>query len=276
MKIMEQIAQKRYKSPVTIIVGIKCYEHGGEGIVITSDSRTTDAAGYCNDNAEKLHVVSFKDGNTVIVAEAGNADFSGLAIEQFENLAATEKLNDYRTAAECLGSAVARLKDKIREQQRSTCDELQKYLADRSFELMLAYYWDGKPIIFTLQLEDGLPVLRKNAYCAIGCGHVLADFIISRVDLSHGFGTGAGMWLGVYAVEEIKKLDTRCGGKTRGAVIEYKDGKSVSIISRDGPAMDEVIREALDFADAQKKEWTWVIESRINNVIKRRIASQQK
>jgi len=269
---MALFKRKQYKSPVTIIIGIKCLKEGGRGIIITCDSRTTDEAGYCNDHAEKLNVVTFQDGNSVVVAEAGNADFSNLAIEQFINLAAKEKLSDYRSAAECLGSAVAKLKDKVREQQRGTAEELQKYLVNHSFELMLAYYWDGKPLIFTLQLEDGLPVLKKPLYCAIGCGRVLADFIISRVDMSHGFDTGAAMWLGAYAVEEIKKLDTRCGGKTKSAVIEYRDGKSVSIVQPDSPAMDEVIKEALDFADVQKRNWTHLIRDRINDVIKKRKA----
>jgi len=144
-------------------------------------------------------------------------------------------------------------------------------LADHSFELMLAYYWGGKPYIFTLKLEAGLPVLEPAIYCAIGCGHVLANFIISRVDMTRGFDTGAGMWLGAYAVEEIKKLDSRCGGKTRSATVEYKDNKSVSIVSpSDCHAMDEMIKEALDFAEIQKRAWTHLIRDRIAEVIKNR------
>lgn len=267
--------RKKVKAPVTIIIGIKCHQEGSAGIVITCDSRTTDESGYCDDHAEKLHSVKFKDGNAVIVAEAGHADFSGLAVEQFENSAKNETMTDYRSAAECLEKAIAKLKDRIREQQRGTAEELQKYLSDHPFELMLAYYWDGEPYIFTVQLEDGMPSLKRSDYCAIGCGHVLADFIISRVDMSRGFGTGAGMWLGAYAVEEIKKLDTRCGGKTRSALITFDDGKSNAVVSPDGHPMDEVIKEALDFAEVQKKNWTHLIRDRIDMVIKNRKKAPQ-
>jgi hypothetical protein len=69
---------------------------------------------------------------------------------------------------------------------------------------MIAHYWGFKPFIFTLNFETGLAAKKNQPYCAIGCGKILADFIISRLELS-GFDTGHGMWTAIYAVEEIKK-----------------------------------------------------------------------
>jgi 20S proteasome alpha/beta subunit len=101
---------RKRKAPVTIIIGIKCFD----GIVIACDSRTTNETGHINDNAEKLHVVRFKDGNTAIVGEAGNAIMSSIAIEQMQLLAKDRNLEEYRAVAQCAEDAIAHvIKDSI-------------------------------------------------------------------------------------------------------------------------------------------------------------------
>jgi hypothetical protein len=93
---------------------------------------------------------------------------------------------------------------------------------------------------------------------------ILADFLISRLELS-GFGTGHGMWTAIYAVEEIKKIDNRCGGRTRSALIKNNDGHSIAEICEDDGGMREAIKKALEFSD--KAKWKAVAQDRINNLV---------
>lgn len=259
---MDRIAsQKKLKSPVTIIIGIKCLQ----AILIACDSRTIYPSGYVDDDAHKLHLIEFADGNSAIIAEAGNAEFSSQAVEMILSSAADQKISDYRTVATCAEKAVSALKQKVRDQYKGTAEELQKHFENYAFELMIAHYWQDEPYIFTLNFVTGLATKRDKDYCAIGCGQVLADFLISRIDLSL-FGTAHGMWTIAYAVEEIKRFDSRCGGRTRAALIATKGGISNAILYED-EAMQEAIDEAVAFSNESKENWSTTARERIKSIV---------
>jgi hypothetical protein len=136
---------------------------------------------------------------------------------------------------------------------------------------MISHYHKKEPYLFTVEFALGIASKKDKLYTAIGCGWQLADFIIDRIDLS-AFGTGHGMWTAVYAVEEIKKCDSRCGGTTRAALITTDKGGGVScasVMENDLP-MRETISEALAFSDETKSQWSRTIEARINAIIKNR------
>ena len=256
----------RRKAPVTIVIGIAC----SNGIVIACDSRTTDPSGVVHDDAIKLNVIFLRDGNSCVVAESGNESLSSRAVEKIYQIAKSRALDDYREFAKCAESAVSELKDEIRKQYKGTSEELQKHFLDHSFELLIAHYFKGQPFFFTLDFVLGLATIKRRNYVSIGCGWQLADFIISRLDLS-GFTTAHGMWTAVYAVEEIKKFDSRCGGPTRSAVIENKNNLSVAGKSEpNDAAMQEAVKEALEFSEESKLEWKQVAQERISNLISRR------
>ena len=251
---------------MTIIIGIKCLN----GIVVACDSQTTSQSGYKDDKAEKLHAIELQDGNQFIVGEAGSADFSSRALEIMSALAKKRTMEDYRSVAKCAEDSIAELRQHVRNQNKgSSSEELQNLFELNAFEWMIAHYYDGKPYIFTLGFTDGLAIKRDKLHSAIGCGCILAEFLISRLDLS-GFGSGHGMWTAVYAVEEVKKFDSRCGGRTRAALITNKNGLSHSIVNPDDAPMDEAIKEALAFSDESKIKWRDTAEERIRAVIARR------
>ena len=187
-------------------------------------------------------------------------------------------LNDYRAGADCVEKAISELRQKVREQVKGTSEEIQKQIESYSFELMIAYYYGKIQYIFTLDFAAGLAIKRDREYWAIGCGSILADFIIARLDLS-GFDTNHGIWTAVYAVEEIKKIESRCGGVTRAAVIqnpiffdppgEQKSMAQVCPTNSDG--MKEAINEALEFSSQAKSEWKIIARNRISDVVARRI-----
>jgi 20S proteasome alpha/beta subunit len=257
------------KAPVTIIIGLQCVD----GILVVCDSRTTDPSGVVHDDAQKLNVVYFKDGNSGIVAESGNDALSSRAVEMIYALSKGRKMDDYRSLATCAEEAIADLKNQIRSQYKGTAEELQKHFEDYAFELMIAHYWGGEPFIFTLDFVLGLATLKKRRYVSIGCGWQLADFLISPLDVVE-FRTAHGMWTAVYAVEQIKKFDSRCGGITRSAVIKNKDGISDSKISQP-EGMEEAVREALLVAEEQKTNWIETAQNSILRAVSRRGQNQK-
>lgn len=264
---MDRIASRiKLKSPVTIVIGLECID----GILVVCDSRTTDPSGVVHDDAQKLNVIYFNDHNSGIIAESGNDALSSKAVEMIKTLAAGRKLDDYRSLAECAEEAVANLKDQIRNQYKGSAEELQKHFESYAFELLIAHYWRGKPFIFTLDFVLGFATLKKRKYVSIGCGWQLADFLISPLDVGQ-FRTGHGMWTAVYAVEQIKKFDARCGGETRSAVIKSKDGISNAQISEPGP-MKDAVEEALLVAEEVKANWITTAQNSIQRLVQRKIA----
>ena len=258
----------RIKAPVTIIIAIKCMQ----GIVIACDSRTIDPSGYVNDDAHKLHLIEFEDGNAAIIGEAGNAEFSSRAIEMIELAAKQKQVSDYRSVATCAESAVSELKQKIREQYKGTAEELQKHFENYSFELMIAHYWNNEPYVFTLSFATGIATKKDRDFCAIGCGWILAEFLISRIDVSL-FGTAYGMWTAAYAIEEIKKFDSRCGGRTRAAIVKVGQGISRATVIHD-EGMQEAIDEAAAFSNESKSEWSETAHKRIGKILERKKGQQ--
>jgi len=240
---------------------------------VACDSRTTHPLGYIDDNAAKLHIVEFQDGNSGIVAEAGNAEYSSIAVENLIRSAKTKTISDYRSMAECADSAIGEMKRKIRDQNAgASAEELRKIFEDHDFELMMAHYFNGVPYIFTTSLVGGLASKGDHLYAAIGCGWILSDFLISRLDVSE-FGTGQGIWAAVYAIEEIKRFDNRCGGRTRAAIVSEPDpGKSQAVICADY-AMQQVIDETLAFSRESAEQWKQTIETRIRMAIARGLQS---
>lgn len=254
---------------MTIVIGIKCKG----GIAIACDSRTTDPLGYVRDNAEKLHIISFSDGNSGIVAEAGHAAFSGIAIEKLSKLAQGKRFSDYRVLAECAQQAIGQIRSEIRDQNHgASSEELRHIFEEHDFELLIANYFASRPYIFTVSLLDGLPCMRTEEFCSIGCGRILADFIIGRLPIS-GFSLAHAIWISAYAVEEIKAFDQRCGGITRTAVINWKNNLSISGISEEIPTQ-EVMKEAQAFSKLSKENWPQLIEERIDQVIAARPRTQ--
>ena len=209
---------KTYRKPkrkalVTIVVGLV----GANSIVLVSDSRTTKPDGTIDDEAQKISIINLKDVQA-LVAQSGNADFSSRAVDILTQKASEKSLDDYRTIADLAQEAVKELKHQIRNQYESfkcSMEEFQKHFSDYDFSLMIAHYdHHRKPRIFTIDFLSGIAVERKKEKVTMGCGANLADFLLSCFEVKT-MGLGSCSTSGVYVVEQVKKFDARCGGKTR-------------------------------------------------------------
>lgn len=242
-------SKRRRKAPVTIVVSIICTD----GIVVVCDSRTTDPSGIVRDDAWKLNVISFADGNSGIIGVAGNDDLSSKTVEIIAAFAKHRKLDDYRALATCAEDAVKEIKGQLRGQYKGTGEELQRHFKHHAFELLIAYYFEGVPYTFTLDFALGSATLKKRLYVSIGCGWQLADFLISPLEVE-SFAISHGMWTGIYAVEQIKKFDGRCGGPTQGSVVRWKGSKSVASLTNQA-AMKDAEEEMSIVAAEAKYRW---------------------
>ena len=221
--LADNVYRPNPKTPVTIIIGIICES----AIVLASDSQTT----YSNSlganrrmDTPKISILEFEDGEA-FVAESGDATLSGRAVEILSRMAKGTKLSDYRTVADLSQKAIRQVKDELREQNFDcSMAELREYMmkSDLNFSLMLAHYHNGKPYIYTVDFALGIATLSTHSYAAIGCGRGLALYILDWFNLGPETYFSEATMAAMYAVEEVKKVDSNCGGKTRVGIISAK------------------------------------------------------
>jgi hypothetical protein len=260
-------AHKRKKSPVTIIIGMICEQ----AMCVVCDSRTTETTGLVHDDTQKLHAVRFRDGSEALIARAGNDPLSARVLEIISNTAQATDFQDYRAAAELAERAVEEIKVKMRKQFVGTSEELQKHFEAHSFELLIANYFNGKPYLFTLQFELGQAVLVLREYVSIGCGWILADFLLGSLNVRQ-YHISNAIWTAVYAVEEIKKFDPRCGGQVRAGILRCVDGKSDAFIVAE-KRMNDIAAEVGAFSAKQAKDWVEKVDQALAAMTSREIMS---
>ncbi len=201
---------------MTIIVGII----SDEGIILASDSQTTSGTAKRCD-ANKISLVEFKNLK-VLVAQAGYATFSGRALEIFEAAAKDKEITDYRMIVEMAEKAMRQMKDEARFQQGDcTMEELRDFVWKHELEakFMLAYYFEGNPFLFTLDMVVGVANKVNSHYDAIGCGANLGGYLLSELSYTK-MDSGLAAAIAVHVVESVKNHDAYCGGETKAAILK--------------------------------------------------------
>jgi len=262
--------EKKHKTPVTIIIGIKCKN----GILMACESRTSDPkTGVIHDDAQKLETVLLNDGNGVFIGQAGNDDLSHRAIEIIRSKAERVAMSDHRTVADIAQDACVELKGQLRQQYFGTGEEQQKHFETYAFELMIAYYYREKPYIFTLDFALGQARQQSRDYVSIGCGAILADFLLRSLNV-RDYSTRHAIWTAMYTIEEIKKCDGRCGGPTNVGVVTIKDGKS-HIYTAAQEWLGDYTQEVQEFSLRHGLEWKQKIESAVEETLQKRTKKKQ-
>jgi 20S proteasome alpha/beta subunit len=191
---------------VTIIIGLICKG----AIVLAADSQTT-RDGMKRTDAKKISVVKFGDG-AILVAEAGNAGNSARAIELLKEAAKETKITDYRQPADMARSAMIRVKRELQEQYGNcTALELQELILRKELqaELMLGYYFDHKPYLYTVDLAVTRCDKKLSWWSAVGCGANLGSYLLNehtKPDMDRDVCTV----LAGYIVETVCKYDAYC------------------------------------------------------------------
>src|SRR5260221_1324648 len=121
---------------VTLIVGIICKD----GIVVASDSQTTDEWGMARTDATKIYKITLADETSGLIAAAGSVEFALQIVERVEDLAKGKRLDKSRAFADLVEEANEQMKQKERRQFRRSSKDLQKHFEENRCYILIANY----------------------------------------------------------------------------------------------------------------------------------------
>jgi 20S proteasome alpha/beta subunit len=212
---------KKRKTVVTIIVGIITADQ----IILASDSQTTFGT-QKQLNTDKISVVKFERG-CALVAESGDAELSQKAVALFKSKAEEHVMEN---ATDAISLAEQAVKEVRKEQVdlygagNFTLEEWQREFRDnKPFELMVAYYFNEKPFLYTLHISSAIACKVQSHYSTIGCGSNLGGYLLSELSYPKMDNEMAAA-IAVYIVESVKKHDAFCGGNTKIALLNMQPG----------------------------------------------------
>lgn len=212
---------------MTIIIGIIA---DGE-IVLASDSQTTRGTAKRSD-INKISIVDFANG-VALVAESGSAELSGKAVEILQEKAKGQKISDYRMIAELVEQSLREVKRAIVKQNEGfnyTAEKWEKFFREEyPVDLMVAYYFDSKPHIYTVDIFTGLASKAKTHYEAIGCGANLGGYLLSELSFEN-MNANLATAIAVYIIESVKRHDAFCGGATKVAILRRPEVPNPSVL----------------------------------------------
>jgi 20S proteasome alpha/beta subunit len=169
---------KPKKKPVSLIVGIICKD----GIVLAADSQTTKGVAK-QLGTNKISVAEFGNGHA-LMAESGSADLSNTAIEIFQRKAKGVKMEDESTVAKIAEESVREVVKGITAHlnPNSPDSERQSFLFEEVnyFELMVAYYFEGRPRLYKLNPAWCIPVPASSYFMTSGIAGDLVNYILLK------------------------------------------------------------------------------------------------
>lgn len=217
--------------PVTIVLGFTCKD----GIVLACDSQISNPESTRKQTGvAKLARVDFA-GSSVLVAKAGSLWMSSYFQEFFEKNARHVPLTDYRVvtaiAEQTMREVKTRLIDAFLPEQPDS-EAIQQRVRDYSYVVMLAYYCQGKPHIFTLASYAGIAIRETHSFSAAGCGDSLASYVLTGIDTAK-LSSHHALALATYTVDVCKRHDAGCGGDVQVGTVSGNDGTCAVYSGRD-------------------------------------------
>ena len=148
------------KTPVTIAIGLIC----NDGILVGSESRTTNLDHTIRDDAVKVMTIRLRGPDNALIAQSGDDDLGSRIVNRIEDIAKDTPLTDWQTICEIGNKAIADEQKQLRipfEGPGFSMEEFQNILRGFDSSFMLAHYFKGKPYIFTADFYPGRFSLRK-------------------------------------------------------------------------------------------------------------------
>ncbi len=211
---------KRRKMPaipkVTIAIGI--ISKANRQIFLACDSETTDGAVKTHE-ARKIGVIEFANGK-VLVAQAGSADFGDEVIEIMQKRAKAVEIENEETVSKLASDSLRELRGKAIEANKESpgWDPHRFFLEDYPLTLLVAFYFDGNPFMYRLNIHNDFIAKRiHNSFQAIGTGKDLAGYLLKEYnELDPDFNLVALVALSV--IEKVIPNVTGCGSPTQAAL----------------------------------------------------------
>jgi 20S proteasome alpha/beta subunit len=212
---------KKRKTPVTLIIGIVCKD----GIVLAADSQTTKgisfgAAKSCS--TDKINVIEFENGKA-LVAESGSASLSNSVIEAMHRKAKGVKIENELTIAKLAEDSVREIRSSITNlHPTNTAPENWQDFFSRDinyFELMIAYYFDQTPCLYTLNPLWCIPIKVTSYFDTSGIASDLANYILKEHTEPKMDSEFASV-IAVKVIEDAIEYVEGCGSPTKVAIIK--------------------------------------------------------
>jgi 20S proteasome alpha/beta subunit len=189
---------------MSILIGIICPD---EAIVLVADSHITEASQGTFNSVNKISIVEFWPNDQVLVAQAGLWPLTNRIVEKM-----LEKAKGVRITSASTVTQIA--EDSIRE-SKILLDEAQaKCVNENPSALMLAFYIERKPYLYTLNVDGhGIASSSYDHYATVGIGEYLADYLLKEyaVPKSH---SDLAIATSIFVIKKVKDNTKYCGGDT--------------------------------------------------------------
>jgi hypothetical protein len=208
---------------VTLIIGIICKD----GIVIASESQSTDEGRIKHCNTQKIFNIRLSDQSSALIAGAGSTDLVAETAKAMERIAKDKRLNDYRAIGDIAAQACRETRENQERWFCGTPAELKEHLSGNSFWLMIAHFYKKQPYVFILESGKRSVVWpRSQSYFILGNSEVVADYILRRFSFSE-MGIIDTTIAAIYTVNEVCGIDSTCSGKIQAGTIQHSGNGSL-------------------------------------------------
>ncbi len=213
---MKQLRFKLKTNPVTLIIGIVCKDE----IVVAADSRTTFPS-HVEDHTKKLRIIEFQHGQALI-AWSGYTAFAVDTVDVLEREATNLKPEHFRDLAELAKRVLDEMRTREMAPYRGTMvsvESVQAHLRDNvQFNLMLAYYFQDQPYLYTLSFPSGSIYREQSHFSAEGQNASLGSFLLKEYT-QPAMDKETAAAIAVYVIESVGEHDRTVGGMTKVAVV---------------------------------------------------------
>lgn len=165
---------------MTIAIGLISKKLGpNPAILMASDSQLTRETSKRLDS-RKIRIIEFPNAQ-VLVAQAGLDALSNTAIDLFAKKAKGTPLTEMETPVKLMEESVREVRKHLTDVNQGcnfSDDGWRRYFKEHNFDLMLGYFFNRNPYLFTIDLDWCLPSPARGSYMAIGIGRDLGEFLI--------------------------------------------------------------------------------------------------
>jgi len=246
---------------VTIAIGVICgsgneYAHS---IVLASDSQTTYGELKSLDT-KKISIVEFADAK-ILVAQAGTADLAEKTIIIMQDKAKGVKLENHETVERIAQESIKEVRKHLVDVNKDcnfTADDWKRFFYEQNyFKLLIAYFCEQTPCLFTIDIDWCMPIPAKKPYIAIGCGKDMGEYLLREYQRSDRFFEYAPLIACAVVEKTIDNVDG-CGRPTWAGVVfptKTQTGHKSECVFFTRKYMDLMIQE-LNEAEQKQSEGT--------------------
>jgi 20S proteasome alpha/beta subunit len=241
---------------MTIIIGMVCED----GVVVCSDSQAMSSRGVDVKRLDYTKIYSFNLNSDlkVLVTGAGETPFITRAVELLQSRWKEKRVQTTRELADLAEETmnaiqkryvVDRMKElgitgsKGLETQHFTKPFKLQEVGPPNFALLLGVVTKHENAIYTVY-PNGVAE-KAERYTSLGSGSAYAEYLLARLCCA-GLKLDESVKLGIYIIEEVKKIDPNCGGATQVALativgINHRTDSEVKSLA------DEIMGKDMEF-----------------------------